>query len=161
MTFCQETKDFIFQNERMIGDLKKNPSWLDRRHPCVEVEEDAKAEAGTGGWESRTFGALLVWSKMVTVRCWKMQGGVSSGFQDQNTFGIALWFRCCRFFAVHTTNFTTMIRMLPGDAAAQCFRSKNFQLFLLLSSHVEIGEATSLAFSGFFLSFSAKYIWEE
>ena len=23
MTFCQETKDFIFQNERMIGDLKK------------------------------------------------------------------------------------------------------------------------------------------
>ena len=55
-------------------------------------------------------------------------GGVSSGFQDQNTFGIALWFRCCRFFAVHTTNFTTMIRMLPGDAAAQCFRSKNFQL---------------------------------
>ena len=72
MTFCQETKDFIFQNgkKKMIGDLKKKRWPFYRVVVLKRVETYSRCQTwvfsgSRGGWNDSVLWTL--WNKMVTV----------------------------------------------------------------------------------------------
>ena len=161
----------------MIGDLKKK-RWpfcrvvvLKRVEACSRCQTWAFS-GNRGGWNDSVLWTL--WNKMVTVlargfgRCRRRRVSVQVfriRTRLESLSGFVLLSLLLRTFTPPSTSppppSWTECSPTTTPRRSQCFRSKNFQLCLLLSSHVEIGEATSPAFSGFFLSFSAKYIWEE
>ena len=131
MTFCQETKDFIFQNEKKDDRRfkKKEVTVL----PCGGVE---------AGWNLPTLSLLtsqaegdemIMFSGPYETKWWPFSlevledaegGGCQFRFSgSEHVWNHSLVSFCCRFFfAVHTTiNFTSttiMNRMLPDDDAA-------------------------------------------
>ena len=160
----------------MIGDLKKKRWPFCRVVVLKRVETYSRCQTwvfsgSRGGWNDSVLWTL--WNKMVTVlargfgRCRRRRVSVQvfrirTRLESLSGFVLlSLLLRRSHHHQLHLHHHHEPNAPRRRRRAAQCFRSKNFQLCLLLSSHVEIGEATSPAFSGFCLSFSAKYNWEE
>ena len=179
MTFCQETKDFIFQNgkKKMIGDLKKKRWPFCRVVVLKRVETYSRCQTwvfsgSRGGWNDSVLWTL--WNKMVTVlargfgRCRRRRVSVQV-FRIRTRLESLSGFVLLSLL-LRRSQFTPPPTSPPPPSWTECsptstprrtmFSVEKFSA-VLLSSHVEIGEATSPAFSGFFLSFSAKYNWEE